>query len=207
MRPPTTYSPRHPVFRLGLGGGLLVAAGAVARRGRVGPTEEAAFRAVNGLPDALAAPVWVVMQAGNLVAVPAAAVVAAATGHPDAARRMAAAGAGTWTLAKVVKGCVRRSRPARLLAGARERGRPQSGDGFASGHAGVAFALCTAALPELTGRGRRRALATAAAVAASRLYVGAHLPLDVVGGAALGVFVEAAVELAMAEAPRHRRGR
>jgi undecaprenyl-diphosphatase len=153
------------------------------------------FRTINQLPDALGAPTWLVMQGGNLVAVPAAAWVASASGRPRLARRILLAGVSTWALAKVVKQGVRRPRPTVLLAHARSRGRPQSGLGFVSGHAGVATALCAASLPELGHGGRRLAVAATTAIALSRLYVGAHLPLDVVGGAALGLVVEAAVDL------------
>jgi undecaprenyl-diphosphatase len=37
--------------------------------------------------------------------------------------------------------------------------------------------------------------AVAATVAFARLYVGAHMPLDVVGGAATGLVVDAVLEL------------
>src|SRR6266545_4205324 len=48
---------------------------------------------------------------------------------------------------------------------------------------------------DLVRRARRVAWALAAAVCLSRLYVGAHLPLDVIGGAAVGWAVGAAVHL------------
>jgi membrane-associated phospholipid phosphatase len=184
--------------RVRLVGGLAALAVTAARVNAdgVGPLEAAAFRSVNHLPDPLRAPVWVVMQGGNLVAAPLAAVAARRAGRPDLARRLLAGGSATWLLTKVVKRGVGRPRPSTLLTGTRVRGRPPSGLGFVSGHAGVVTALTAAALPELGPSGRRAALAGATAVGLARLYVGAHLPLDVVGGVALGIAVEAAVELA-----------
>ena len=44
-------------------------------------------------------------------------------------------------------------------------------------------------------------------VALSRVYVGAHLPLDVVGGAALGVAVAAGVHLTLGGPPGRRASR
>ena len=184
-----------PPARLGIGLSVLALAGAAVQHGQVGRTEDAVFRAVNGFPDGLRLPTWALMQGGNLAAVPVTALVAAAAGRTVLARRLLLSGAGTWALAKVVKAGVRRPRPGGLLPGARLRGRPQTGQGFVSGHAGVAAALCTAALPELGPEARCLAVTAAAAVAVSRLYVGAHLPLDAVGGVALGIVVEAAVEM------------
>jgi undecaprenyl-diphosphatase len=168
------------------------------RTDRVGPVEAGLFRSVNALPDRWAGPVWIVMQGGALATVPAAAATAWTCGRPTLARRLLVGGVATWGLAKVVKLAFQRPRPAGLLAQTRRRGRNERGLGFVSGHAGVAASLCSAALPEFGAGGRAAVVATAVSVAAARIYVGAHLPLDVLGGAALGVAIEAAVELAEA---------
>jgi len=91
---------------------------------------------------------------------------------------------------------VRRPRPAALLAGTRRRGPDATGLGYLSGHAGVAVALGAAALPHLGPAGRALTLAAMPAVGLTRVYVGAHLPLDIAGGAALGLAMEAALALA-----------
>jgi len=82
-----------------------------------------------------------------------------------------------------------------LLAGVRTRGHEPTGLGYLSGHAAVSVALATAAWPHLGTAGRRAALGLVAVVGLSRMYVGAHLPLDVAGGAALGLLVDAAESL------------
>ena len=84
----------------------------------------------------------------------------------------------------------------------RARARP-AGLGYLSGHAGVAVALGAAALPRLGPAGRALALSVIPVVGLTRVYVGAHLPLDVVGGAALGLAVEAAVRLAQSRLRDH----
>jgi membrane-associated phospholipid phosphatase len=57
---------------------------------------------------------------------------------------------------------------------------------FPSGHAATSFA-CATVLSALVPRVAPAFYLLAAAIAYSRLYVGVHWPLDVVGGAALGV--------------------
>src|SRR5438132_13773803 len=82
-----------------------------ADRGTVTAGEERTFRRFNGLPRFLLVPVWVVMQAGSLTAVGVAAVVASTRSRSTAAG-IGVAGTSVWAFAKVVKGLVRRGRPA-----------------------------------------------------------------------------------------------
>ena len=178
---------------------LLVTAIAV-RRDRVSPAEARVFRAVNGLPDALYPPAWAVMQLGTFGAAPAAAGAAWLAGDGELAARLLASGSATWALSKLVKQMVRRPRPATLLPGTRRRGKDAAGLGYLSGHAGVAVALGAAALPRLGPAARALALGTIPAVGLTRVYVGAHLPLDIAGGAALGLAVDSAVGLAKSRA-------
>jgi membrane-associated phospholipid phosphatase len=185
-----------PLVRLGLGTAATLVTALSARRNRVGYCEAKAFRSVNGLPDSLYIPAWVIMQLGALGAAPAAAAAALLAHDRQLAGRLLAAGTGTWALSKLVKQMVRRPRPATLVSGTRIRGRDASGLGYPSGHAGVAVALGTAVFPRLSPSGRAAVVAVVPIVGLSRIYVGAHLPLDTAGGAALGLAVNAAVTLA-----------
>jgi undecaprenyl-diphosphatase len=171
--------------------GLMVSALPV-RGSRVSALETRAFRVVNRLPDAAYPAVWPVMQFGALAAVPAAAGAALLAGRRALGVQLAVAGGGAWTAAKVVKRLRVRGRPASLLADVNVRGAEATGGGFVSGHAAVAAALAATAAPLLGRRGRALRL-MAPVVALSRLYVGAHLPLDALGGASLGLLIESAV--------------
>jgi uncharacterized membrane protein YbhN (UPF0104 family) len=76
------------------------------------------------------------------------------------------------------------------------RGVSEGGHGFVSGHAAVAAALATVAAGHVSRRVRWAAWALVWAVAAARVYVGAHLPFDVIGGAAVGWAVGGIIHLA-----------
>lgn len=180
---------------LAAGAVLLVLAALPVDRARVGAAETAVFRVVN---DATVLPFWVVwplMQLGNLLVVPAAAVLAAVLRRWRLAAAVLLAGVGTYLSAKVVKDLVVRGRPDGLLADVVVRGAEAHGRGFVSGHAAVAVALVAVAWPWLGTRGRLVCAALALTVCLARVHVGAHLPLDVVGGAGLGLAIAGGVRL------------
>ena len=162
---------------------------------RVGAAETDAFRLVNDLPSLPFPVVWVPMQVGNLLVVPTAVLVALALRHLRLAGGLALAGAGVYVLAKVVKRFVERGRPSDLLDEVVVRGAAPHGLGFVSGHIAVVTSLAFVAWPWLPRWGRWAAGVAVAAVFLTRMYVGAHLPLDMVGGAALGLAVGALVRL------------
>jgi undecaprenyl-diphosphatase len=76
---------------------------------------------------------------------------------------------------------------------------------FPSGHSATAFAAATA-VAILCPRMRPWALAIAAAVALSRVYLRVHFPLDVLAGAAIGAGVGALCALAVLRLTRPAAG-
>nr|WP_239524131.1 phosphatase PAP2 family protein [Geodermatophilus normandii] len=135
------------------------------------------------------------MQLGNVLVVPAAALVAAAFRRWRLAAGLLLAGAATYFSAKVVKDLVVRGRPDGLLADVVVRGAAAQGRGFLSGHAAVVVTLLTVAWPWLGRRGRIAGVVLAALVCLARVWTAAHLPLDVVGGVGLGLLVGGLVRL------------
>ncbi|MDQ3145990.1 MAG: phosphatase PAP2 family protein, partial [Actinomycetota bacterium] len=86
------------------------------------------------------------------------------------------------------------------------RGRAQTGLGFPSGHAAVATTMTCVALPHLRPALRVPVCGWVAIVGAARMYVGAHLPVDIAGGVGLGLAVgDASRRLAQVESGRSTR--
>ena len=188
---------RHPgdVVRLVSGAAVVAVSASVAAGGHVSRLEADVFRLFNDLPAALSPPLQVVMQAGALGAVGVVGALGLIAGRRRLARDAALSGTAAWIAVKVVKALVGRGRPGGVLGAVMLRGVPAGGLGFPSGHAAVAAALATAAGPYLSRRARRLTWAGVALVSVARLNVGAHLPLDVLGGVGLGWAVGAAVHL------------
>lgn len=184
---------------------LAVLAGttAIAWDQRVPGWERAVFEVVNsrhGLPYAV---VWPVMQLGNVLVVPACALIAVLCRRRRLAVALLVAGLPAYWLAKLVKAVVERPRPSGLLDDVVVRGPLVADQGFVSGHATVATVVVAVLLPYVPGRVRAGLLLLTVLVALARVHTGAHLPLDVVGGAALGVAVATAVHLVLGR-PRAR---
>jgi glycosyltransferase 2 family protein len=181
---------RHPgdLVRVALGAAVLAVTTTAIHKDVIGDREAALFRVVNelALPGWTWPGVWLVMQLGVIGAVPLVAVLALVTRRLRLALDAVLAAGSIYLIAKLVKEFVQRGRPQTLLEDVNILGEPARGLGYVSGHSAVAVALATVASPYLGRRARRVAWVLAGCVCLARMYVGSHLPFDVVGGAALG---------------------
>jgi membrane-associated phospholipid phosphatase len=122
----------------------------------------------------------------------AASLALAIAGGPDgrraAVRGLASVAVTATVVNALIKPLARRRRPDRALAlvpSARQVDMPRSRS-FPSGHAAAAFAFATGAGRVLPWAGPPLA-ALAALVGYSRIHTGVHYPVDVIGGALVGV--------------------
>jgi membrane-associated phospholipid phosphatase len=178
---------RTPLLSAGVAAAVLAESVRRARTRQVDPAEERAFRLFNDAPDRLHLPVWPVMQAGSLAAVGVVTAALFRQGRPRTARAAAVSGTVVWGGVKALKPAIGRGRPERHLDRVAVRGQSQSGLGFPSGHAAVSLTLALVSTRAAGPAARAAALAVAAVAGGARMYVGAHLPLDVVGGYAIGL--------------------
>jgi membrane-associated phospholipid phosphatase len=165
--------------------------------------ERDVFESLNHLSDVLSTPVQAVMLLGVFAAVPAVAAVAMLFRRFRLATVLVSSGCLAYAIAKVAKPIVDAGRPLAVLPNADVivRGSVAQGLGYPSGHAAVSAALAVAALPYLRGRYRWLVLLVPAMVGFGRIYVGAHLPLDVIGGWAIGVGSAFAIHLIAGRPP------
>ena len=196
VRPVGPVKPPRRSVRVGevaavLGGALMLVGSwvVVAAHDHVPAFEVRVFHALNGLPDFVWPIVWMPMQVGSFVVSLLAAVVTfVVSGDWRLSAATLLAGQAAFWGAKSVKHIVLRARPNVLLTQVHLHERA-SGLGYVSGHSTVAFALGAVLGPSLPRRWQPIAVVVPVVVAFARIYGGAHLPLDVVGGAGLGLLV------------------
>jgi membrane-associated phospholipid phosphatase len=164
------------------------------------------FRVFNDAPDLLYPIIWPLMQYGTFITIPAATIVALLFHKVRLAIELGVAGVAVYQLAKLAKEAFPRGRPGAMLADADLRGVSAGEQGFPSGHAAVSAALAFILFAYLPGRWRWIPVALAVIVPAGRMYVGAHFPLDVVGGASLGMATGAIATLIGGVPERRSRG-
>jgi uncharacterized membrane protein YbhN (UPF0104 family)/membrane-associated phospholipid phosphatase len=199
------------IASLVLGLTIFVVTAALAR-GDLATWERSLFTAVNGLPDSLQWVIWPFMQYGVFLTIPVLCVVALLMRRVRLAVAMGIAGVGVYFLARLIKEFVQRGRPEALIENTIARETFAAGSlGYPSGHTAVAGALTVVVTPYLRGRWKIVPAALLVIVFLGRMYVAAHVALDLIGGAALGVAAGAVANLIvgvperrpLTDAPQH----
>ena len=187
---------RWPWVVIAVGVVGLAVTGAIANSGSPGSAEISVFRWFNDPPGAVAAILGLVNPL--LRPVPLALLVVGVIVLLVVTRRdvllplvtsAAAAGLLAYVIDNVVKHVVDRGRPPAYLSDVLFHGYPidPRGTGFPSSHTAVIVGVVVGAWPWLNRPWRVGGIVAAAAIGLNRMYVGAHFPLDVLGGAAIGL--------------------
>jgi glycosyltransferase 2 family protein len=161
----------------------------------MGRIEATLFEWVYGLPDSLRWPAVVITQFGSVWMVMAVVgLLFVVRWKPDLSLLVLRNSLAVYVITWAVKLLVDRPRPAILLSEVTAREIAVFGNGFPSLHVALATVVGLTLAPSMPRQFRWVVFAWIGLVAWSRMYLGVHAPLDVVGGFVLGVLVTLAVE-------------
>jgi membrane-associated phospholipid phosphatase len=197
MEPAIGIRIRRDLIVLVAGLAVVALCGVGAADGRVEGAELAVFRAINGLPGWLYGPMLVAQYLGVLAMPLVVAVGALLWRRWRLALALALVVPLKLVAERIPKQLVARERPGTTVPDAILHGVPQAGLSFTSGHAIITFAIAGLLALVLPRRWGIVAFVLATLNAIARVYLGAHNPLDVVGGAAIGLMIAALLDLAL----------
>lgn len=165
--------------------------------------EKPVFHFFNQLPGFLSVPFYIATQFGSFGSVALWFAAAWYLVSRRAAFVLLVGGFLAWLGAKIAKSYVHRGRPQSFLHHINLfHNHMYTGYGFPSGHSTFSAACATILYYQLKPSQRKYLLGIVLAVGMSRMFLGAHFPLDVVGGWALGASIGAVVSLVAGSVPR-----
>jgi membrane-associated phospholipid phosphatase len=132
---------------------------------------------------------WLLTQLGNMLTAFAAALLFFLLSYRHLAVEVVLGTLTLWLLVETIKALAERKRPFLILEGTRVIGWREKGTSFPSGHTTQIFFMATLLILRFNFgiQAVFGLYVLAALVGFTRIYVGAHYPRDVVGGATLGV--------------------
>lgn len=154
--------------------------------------EQSLFFAIYDLPRIFQIPFWLITQLGSawLLVVIAVYLLIGNVKSRVWGRRLVVNGVITYILVEAAKNIIARARPDLLLLTIKQKGLFElHGFGFPSGHTAMATIISLTLMTLLPKKWRWLPWLWILLVGISRIYLGVHAPLDIIGGIAVGVSV------------------
>jgi uncharacterized protein (TIRG00374 family) len=165
----------------------------------VGTLELYLFRFFNSLPGYLT-PIFILISVfGTIGFVFVATLVTLFRKHYAHSIKFLLAGVLAWIVTKWLKTYEFRQRPSEILPNVQLRENLDSVIGYPSGHAAVATALGTIAYLYTPKRFHKYITWMIVLVCVSRLFLGMHLPIDVIGGFGVGLAISSVLNFAFGD--------
>lgn len=198
----TPYKGHVALYLTGLIAAVLVfiAATVLAGKGTATGWEYSWFMTINEWPERWYYPMVIITALGSGWMAAASIVVAFFARFYRLAWRLALSIMTAVVIVAAAKHFVDRERPEGLFDSLHERA-VELGMGFPSWHATAITVIMLTLLPYLHGKWRLLVPLLIVAVSLSRLYLGVHIPLDIIGGMALGTAIVASIRIL----PQHIR--
>lgn len=145
------------------------------------------FYAVYNVPEVLRLPTYILTQLGSAGALAMAVVVAFICGRKKMSVMLLVSGVLAFLATSATKMLVARPRPAGVLPDVMVHFDYVDGFGFPSGHTAIATAIALTLMPFVKKEYQVLLWVLVIGVALSRMILGAHVPLDLLGGFCIGV--------------------
>ena len=151
--------------------------------------ERSLFHGVNSWPDYWRIPFLIITYSGTVYMMAALTLFAIWRGYPRLSLRIFCGGVSALVLTQLLKLLVERPRPSVAFSSVIVREKLLTGFGFPSTHTAMATVMALLLLIWLPQKWRWFAVVWIVLLGLSRVYLGVHAPLDVVGGFAAGVMI------------------
>lgn len=179
---------KRPETRLALAIILFVVSLLASRGEKLNNWETEIFDVVYRLPDFLYPLFLLITQLGGVAAAFIVLIVSLFKNKILIFARLLMSSTLAYTLAEIAKNFVGRARPFELMNGVINKDYLVKGSGFPSGHMALVTALSLTLIGYLPRKYRWVIPSAIIGVAISRIYLGVHAPLDIIGGFAIGWF-------------------
>jgi glycosyltransferase 2 family protein len=176
----------HPTLQLALATSMLIASIAASRGAEIVEWERVVFTSIYTLPDFFFPFFFVITQFGSIYTLGILMILYVTKRHYHIVLRLLMTGTLAYTASGVAKDLWGRARPFELLPDVVSLDYIVRGPGFPSGHTALATALALTIAHYLPKKYWWVAPSLIISVGLSRIYLGVHVPLDIIGGIAIG---------------------